>query len=55
MSTPAELKARAAELEDRVPPLAAGPRTDDDRMWLEKATALRDEAKRLETQDITEQ
>ncbi|WP_329142892.1 hypothetical protein OIU91_04395 [Streptomyces sp. NBC_01456] len=44
MSTPTELRARAAELEQRVPPAIAGPRTDDERMWLEKAAALRDEA-----------
>lgn len=44
MSTPAEMRARAAELESRVPPVTAGPRTDDERMWLEKAAALRAEA-----------
>ncbi|MFE1767305.1 hypothetical protein ACFW81_24185 [Streptomyces angustmyceticus] len=49
MSTPDELRARASELENRVPPAAAGPRTDDERMWLEKAAALRAEAARLET------
>jgi hypothetical protein len=49
MSSPAKLRARAAELERRVPPAAAGPRTDDERMWLEKAAALRTEADRLET------
>lgn len=48
MSTPTELRTRAAELESRVPPIDAGPRTDDERMWLEKATALRQEADRLE-------
>lgn len=48
MSTPTELRARAAELESRVPPVTAGPRTDDERMWLEKAAALRDEADRQE-------
>ncbi|MEV7871423.1 hypothetical protein AB0P17_36205 [Streptomyces sp. NPDC088124] len=48
MSSPAELRARADDLERRVPPLTAGPRTDDERMWLEKATALRAEADRLE-------
>ncbi|GES27964.1 hypothetical protein AB0G60_02420 [Streptomyces angustmyceticus] len=49
MSTPAELRARATELEDRVSPATAGPRTDDERMWLEKAAALRAEADRLES------
>ncbi|MFE1451892.1 hypothetical protein [Streptomyces olivaceoviridis] len=48
MSTPSELRARAAELEQRVPPITAGPRTDDERMWLEKAAALRTEADRAE-------
>lgn len=48
MSTPTELRTRAAELEGRVPPATAGPRTDDERMWLEKAAALRAEADRLE-------
>ena len=48
MATPDELRARAAELETRVPPVTAGPRTDDERMWLEKAIALREEADRLE-------
>lgn len=48
MSTPAELRARAAELKSRVRPLIAGPRTDDERMWLEKAAALRAEADRSE-------
>jgi hypothetical protein len=45
--TAAELRARAVELEDRVPPTAAGPRTDDERMWLEKAAALRREADQM--------
>ncbi|MEU2354558.1 hypothetical protein ABZ599_16575 [Streptomyces misionensis] len=49
MSSPAELRARAADLESRVPPVAAGPRTDDERMLLEKAEALRTEADLLET------
>lgn len=49
ISTPTELRARAAELEGRARPLIAGPRTDDERMWLEKAAALREEADRLET------
>lgn len=48
MSTPSELRARATELEQRVPPIHAGPRTGDERMWLEKATALRAEADRME-------
>ncbi|MFF8910532.1 hypothetical protein [Streptomyces olivaceoviridis] len=48
MSTPSELRARAAELESRVPPVHAGSRTDDERMWLEKAAALRAEAGRAE-------
>jgi hypothetical protein len=53
MTTPAELRARAADLESRVPPVTAGPRTDDERMWLEKAGALRAEADKLETTDRT--
>lgn len=48
MSTPAELRARAAELEDRVSPATVGPWTDDERLWLEKAAALRAEADRAE-------
>ncbi|AKZ60810.1 hypothetical protein SAM23877_p101 (plasmid) [Streptomyces ambofaciens ATCC 23877] len=51
MSTPTELRTRAAELENRVPPVTAGPRTDDERMWLEKAAALRDEADQLDAAD----
>ncbi|WP_030188044.1 hypothetical protein [Streptomyces violaceorubidus] len=51
MSTPTELRARAAELESRVPPLIAGPRTDDERMWLEKAAALRAEADQQEERE----
>ncbi|MEU2358605.1 hypothetical protein ABZ599_37535 [Streptomyces misionensis] len=51
MSTPSELRARAAELEQRVPPIHAGPRTDDERMWLEKAAALRAEADQIEVVD----
>jgi hypothetical protein len=51
MPTPAELRARAAELESRVPPVTAGPRTDDERMWLEKPAALREEADCLESDD----
>ncbi|WP_158819129.1 MULTISPECIES: hypothetical protein [Streptomyces] len=51
MSTPSELRARAAELEQRVPPATAGPRTDDERMWLEKAAALRAEADQFEEQE----
>ncbi|MER6432108.1 hypothetical protein ABT272_30950 [Streptomyces sp900105245] len=46
LSSPTELRA-AAELGQRVPPAHAGPRTDDERMWLEKAAALRSEADRL--------
>ncbi|MEU3639885.1 hypothetical protein AB0H23_27175 [Streptomyces albogriseolus] len=52
--TPAELRDRATELEQRVPPAHAGPRTDDERMWLEKAAALRAEADRLEAARATE-
>lgn len=48
MSNPTELRARAAELEQRVPPIHAGPRTDDERMWLEKAAALCTEADQLD-------
>ncbi|CAM5652036.1 MULTISPECIES: hypothetical protein [Streptomyces] len=52
MQTPTELRARADELESRVSPVTAGPpRTDDERMWLEKATALRAEAERLDAAD----
>ncbi|MCX5000968.1 hypothetical protein [Streptomyces longwoodensis] len=51
MTTPSELRARAAELEQRVPPINAGPRTDDERMWLEKAAALRVEADEAEALD----
>lgn len=51
MSTPEELRSRAAELESLVPPATAGPRTDDERMWLEKAAALRAEASHHETTD----
>jgi hypothetical protein len=51
MATPDEMRARAAELENRVSPVHAGPRTDDERMWLEKAAALRAEANRLESTD----
>jgi hypothetical protein len=54
MPTPAELRARATELEQRVPPAHAGPRTDDERMWLEKAAALRAEADRAEEQEDDE-
>ncbi|MBX4178454.1 hypothetical protein [Streptomyces geysiriensis] len=56
MSTPppAALRYRADELESRVPPVTAGPRTDDERMWLEKAAALRAEADRLEADRTTE-
>lgn len=50
MATPTELRARATELENRVPPVTAGPRTDDERMWLEKAAALREEADHLESE-----
>ncbi|MGW4754351.1 hypothetical protein [Streptomyces chartreusis] len=50
MTNPADLRARADELESRVPPVHAGPRTDDERMWLEKATALRDEADQIEAE-----
>ena len=49
MNTPTELRARAQELENRVSPVTAGPRTDDERMWLEKAAALRSEADAIET------
>lgn len=54
VSNPTELRARAAELEQRVPPAHAGPRTDDERMWLEKAAALRTEADRLDADRDTE-
>lgn len=46
-----ELRARADELEQRVPPIHAGPRTDNERMWLEKAAALRAEADLLDATD----
>ncbi|MFF8932396.1 hypothetical protein ACF1AO_34600 [Streptomyces longwoodensis] len=51
MTTPSELRVRAAELEQRVSPLTAGPRTDDERMWLEKASALRAEADQADELD----
>ncbi|WP_405444628.1 hypothetical protein [Streptomyces erythrochromogenes] len=50
-SASAALRTRATELEERVPPTAAGPRTDDERMFLEKAAALRAEADLLESSD----
>lgn len=53
MNTPVELRVRADELESRVPPATAGPRTDDERMWLEKAASLREEADRLEAAERT--
>ncbi|BCK73990.1 hypothetical protein Srufu_079430 (plasmid) [Streptomyces libani subsp. rufus] len=51
MSTPTELRARAAELESRAHPATAGPRTDDERMFLEKAAALRLEAAWCDVQE----
>ncbi|MFB7853508.1 hypothetical protein ACFC34_41860 [Streptomyces sp. NPDC056053] len=36
-----------------MPPATAGPRTDDERMWLEKAAALRSEADQLESLDVS--
>jgi hypothetical protein len=54
MKTPTELRAWAAELEQRVSPVNAGPRTDDERMWLDKAAALRAEADQLEEQEDDE-
>ncbi|MFJ2745354.1 hypothetical protein ACIO3O_37485 [Streptomyces sp. NPDC087440] len=42
------LRTRAAELESRVPPATAGPRTDDEHLFLEKAAALRAEANALD-------
>ncbi|MER5482547.1 hypothetical protein ABT024_04935 [Streptomyces sp. NPDC002812] len=42
------LRERATELEGRVPPAAARPRTDDERMFLERAAALRANADTLE-------
>ncbi len=51
MPTPSELRARATALENRVPPIHAGPRTDDERMWLEKAAALRAEADQIGEQE----
>lgn len=53
MRNPTDLRARADELESRVSPVTAGPRTDDERMWLEKAAALRAEADRIEAADRT--
>ncbi|MDW4912575.1 hypothetical protein [Streptomyces californicus] len=50
MPTPKELRARADELEDRISPIIAGPRTDDERLFGEKAAALRAEADRLEAE-----
>ncbi|MER6684596.1 hypothetical protein [Streptomyces olivaceoviridis] len=52
MQSPAELRERAAELEARIPPAGAGPRTDNERMFAEKATALRREADRLEAEAV---
>lgn len=52
MSSPAELRQRAAELEARIAPAAAGPRTDDERMFAEKAAELRVEADRLEAEAV---
>ncbi|WP_411146892.1 hypothetical protein [Streptomyces sp. x-80] len=52
MSSPNELRARAAELENRVSPVDAGPLPDDERMFLEKAAALRAEADRLDTETL---
>ncbi|MFF4188494.1 hypothetical protein ACFYZ9_35375 [Streptomyces sp. NPDC001691] len=52
MPTPAELRARATELETRIPPATAGPRTDDERMFAEKAAALREEADRVESEAV---
>ncbi|MFJ4741042.1 hypothetical protein [Streptomyces sp. NPDC088775] len=52
MPSPAELRQRATELEDRIPPADAGPRTDNERMFAEKATALRAEADRLEAEEV---
>lgn len=51
MQTADELRTRAAELEARVPPAIAGPRTDDERMLLEKAAALRADADQLDHSD----
>lgn len=48
MSSPGDLRARSQELESRVPPVTAGPRSQDERMFLEKAAALRAEADELE-------
>lgn len=53
MSTSEELRARALELENRVPPIHFGPHTDDERMQLEKAAGLRAEAERLDAADRT--
>lgn len=50
---PGELRVRAAELESRVPPASAGPRIDDERMFLEKSAALRAEADRAEHPDVS--
>lgn len=49
MHTPAELRRRAEELENRVAPASAGPRTDDERMFLGKARVLRAQADNLES------
>lgn len=50
-----DLRCRAADFESRVKPLSAGPRTDDERMWLEKAAALRAEADQMEANGGAEQ
>ncbi|MFJ4880177.1 hypothetical protein ACIP93_33885 [Streptomyces sp. NPDC088745] len=49
---PGALRARAAELENRVAPATAGPRTDDEHLLLEKAAALRAEADALDSASL---
>ncbi|MEU1088354.1 hypothetical protein ABZ401_16250 [Streptomyces sp. NPDC005892] len=43
-----DLRTRAAKLEKRVKPTLAGPHTDDEHRWLDKAAALRAEADKLD-------
>ncbi|MFD0352916.1 hypothetical protein ACFVHW_04090 [Streptomyces sp. NPDC127110] len=52
-ATGSGLLERAAELEARVPPLSAGPRTDDERAILEKAADLRAEHARQQHEAAT--
>ncbi|GAA2295023.1 hypothetical protein GCM10010234_40960 [Streptomyces hawaiiensis] len=48
MTAPSEFRSRAEELDSRVPPTTAAPRTDDERIGLDKARELQREAHPLE-------